>query len=153
MALIDCPQCSNQISDAAAQCPHCGYAQAPVAPQAQPKKGSGCGVVAIILGVVALVAVLIIGLLAAIAIPSFVSARNQARSGLCQNNLRLIEHAKEVVAIKDNLSMTSTPAASVVNNFITDGAPTCPEGGTYTYGPINRDPRCSHSSTDPDHTL
>mgnify|MGYP005613006205 CR=1 FL=1 len=33
MALINCPECNAQISDAAAQCPHCGC---PVGPKTNP---------------------------------------------------------------------------------------------------------------------
>lgn len=31
MALIKCPECSKEISDKAASCPHCGYSLKPVA--------------------------------------------------------------------------------------------------------------------------
>ena len=74
---------------------------------------------------------------------SFYTYRRDTRSGLCQSNLRLIEHAKEVLAIKDNLAVTSTPATSDINTYITDGAPSCPEGGIYTYGAVNEDPKCT----------
>lgn len=30
MALIDCPECKQQISDTAPICPHCGFAQKPI---------------------------------------------------------------------------------------------------------------------------
>ncbi|MDI6773804.1 MAG: prepilin-type N-terminal cleavage/methylation domain-containing protein [Verrucomicrobiota bacterium] len=47
-----------------------------------------------------MIVVAIIALLTAIAIPAFLQYRKDARRGLCVNNLRLIDHAKEVLAIK-----------------------------------------------------
>ena len=41
-----------------------------------------------------MIVVAIIGLLAAIAIPSFVKSRNTERTNACINNLRLIDAAK-----------------------------------------------------------
>ena len=46
-----------------------------------------------------MIVVAIIGLLAAIAVPAFMKARNNARRSACQNNLRLIESAKDNYAI------------------------------------------------------
>ena len=42
-----------------------------------------------------MIVVAIIGLLAAIAIPSFVKARNQSQQNACINNLRIIDAGKE----------------------------------------------------------
>jgi len=42
-----------------------------------------------------MIVVAIIGLLAAIAVPAFMKARNNARKSVCQNNLRLIDSAKD----------------------------------------------------------
>ena len=46
-----------------------------------------------------MIVVAIIGLLAAIAVPAFMKARNNARRAACCNNLRLIEGAKDNYAI------------------------------------------------------
>ena len=46
-----------------------------------------------------MIVVAIIGLLAAIAIPSFVKARNTAQQNGCINNLRMIDGSKEQVAL------------------------------------------------------
>jgi len=46
-----------------------------------------------------MIVVAIIGLLAAIAVPAFMKARNNARRSACCNNLRLIESAKDNYAI------------------------------------------------------
>jgi len=56
-------------------------------------------IVAIVLGVVGIVGVFIIGMLAAIAIPNFVKARNTAQMNACINNLRMIDGAKQQWAL------------------------------------------------------
>ena len=61
-----------------------------------------------------MIVVAIIGLLAAIAIPSLVKARTETQKKLCVNNLRLIEDAcDEVMSISNLTSTTSLSIASV----------------------------------------
>jgi len=47
-----------------------------------------------------MIVVAIIGLLAAIAIPAFMKARNSARRNACINNLRMIDNAKDQYALE-----------------------------------------------------
>ena len=47
-----------------------------------------------------MIVVAIIGLLAAIAIPAFMKARNSARRNACVNNLRMIDAAKDQYALE-----------------------------------------------------
>ncbi|MFO7870787.1 MAG: zinc-ribbon domain-containing protein [Kiritimatiellia bacterium] len=77
MAMIKCPECGRELSESAPVCPGCGY---PVKPPPVPKKSKGVGwaVGCAVAGVAVLVIVAIVGLLAAIAIPSFVKARGTA---------------------------------------------------------------------------
>lgn len=71
-----------------------------------------------------------IGLLTAIAIPSFVSARSDARKSLCVNNMRLVEHAKEAHAISRNLSETTPIFWKDIQKYVGSEEPlACPEGG------------------------
>jgi hypothetical protein len=55
MALVECPECRGQVSDAAAACPHCGHPVAKTAVEKQPaskrKKNSGCGWALLLIGV------------------------------------------------------------------------------------------------------
>ncbi len=103
-----------------------------------------------------MIVVAIIGLLAAIAIPSFVKARNTARTNACINNLRQIDGAKQQLALASNLlentNMDAAPHKAAVETYIHGGAPTCPGGGTYTYGVIASNPVCSLATSD-GHTL
>jgi len=90
-----------------------------------------------------MIVVAIIGLLAAIAIPSFVKARNTSQQNACINNLRQIDSGKEQGAMSFNLSDGDTITAATVNEYIKGGAPSCPGGGTYTYNAIGTLPSCS----------
>lgn len=93
-----------------------------------------------------MIVVAIIGLLAAIAIPSFVKARNTSQQNACINNLRQIDSGKEQAAMTYHLSDGDTVAATTVNSYIKGGAHTCPGGGTYTYQPVGTLPTCSITS-------
>jgi len=55
-----------------------------------------------------MIVVAIIGLLAAIAIPSFMRARTTAQKNACINNLRQIEGAKEQYALENGMTNYAT---------------------------------------------
>jgi prepilin-type N-terminal cleavage/methylation domain-containing protein len=95
-----------------------------------------------------MIVVAIIGLLAAIAIPNFVRARNTAQQKSCINNLRQIESAKQRWALEETKSDTDSPADDVVGLYIKNGFPKCPSGGTYTTGKVSEDPQCNASAGD-----
>jgi prepilin-type N-terminal cleavage/methylation domain-containing protein len=98
-----------------------------------------------------MIVVAIIGLLAAIAIPSFVKARNTSQQNACINNLRQIDSGKEQAAMANNwgndVDCTSGDNFIAVNDYIKGGLPTCPASGTYTYGTLTNSPQCSVNST------
>lgn len=104
-----------------------------------------------------MIVVAIIGLLAAIAIPSFVKARQTAQKNGCINNLRQIESGKEQAALAERWAQTvdcgTTSNKTIVNTYIKGGAdPECPAAGVYTYGTVSTNPVCSLSATE-EHTL
>lgn len=90
-----------------------------------------------------MIVVAIIGLLAAIAIPNFVKARLTAQRTACIRNLREIDGAKESWALENKKSADAAIDEGAVNSYMKGGAPTCPGGGSYTYGNINANPACS----------
>ena len=91
-----------------------------------------------------MIVVAIIGLLAAIAIPNFVRARNTAQRNTCINNLRQIDGAKQQWALENKKADTDTPSSAEVGNYIKNNAyPTCPASGAYTIGAVNTDPTCN----------
>lgn len=83
-----------------------------------------------------MIVVAIIGLLAAIAIPNFVKARNTAQSNACINNMRQIDSAIQQWALEKGKKDTDAPettAADGVQTYIKgEKLPTCPAGGDYT---------------------
>ncbi|MFH0839916.1 MAG: prepilin-type N-terminal cleavage/methylation domain-containing protein [Candidatus Omnitrophota bacterium] len=90
-----------------------------------------------------MIAVSIIGLLAAIAIPNFNNARLEARESICINNMRQIDSAKEQWALENGKSSTDEPTEAEVAAYIRSGFPNCPANGTYTIGALNALPSCS----------
>jgi prepilin-type N-terminal cleavage/methylation domain-containing protein len=93
-----------------------------------------------------MIVVAIIGLLAAIAIPNFVRARETAQKNACINNLRQIDGAKEQWALEQKKNTGDTVVSASINSYIKNGAPSCPASGTYTYGAIGTNPTCSQSA-------
>ena len=91
-----------------------------------------------------MIVVAIIGLLAAIAVPNFVQARNSARSNACVNNLRLIDAAKEQYAIENNIaSGVATTSANCTAYLKNNVFPICPGTSTaYTTNVIGNYPTC-----------
>jgi len=100
-----------------------------------------------------MIVVAIIALLAAISIPSFMKSRTESRKSSCINNLRLLDHAKQQWATSTGASETATPANSDIEAYLKNGAPTCPAGGTYTYGSMAVLPVCSLAAAPTLHAL
>ncbi|MDO8536152.1 MAG: prepilin-type N-terminal cleavage/methylation domain-containing protein [Candidatus Omnitrophota bacterium] len=98
-----------------------------------------------------MIVVAIIGLLAAIAIPNFIRARQQAERQACIANLKQIQGAVQVWALDNNLAGTAVPTeADLVPNYIKSW----PRCGGVAYGlPVNvdTDPICPRG--DATHTL
>ena len=98
-----------------------------------------------------MIVVLIIGLLAALAIPSFIRARRTSRTNTCINNLRQIDSAKDQWAMESKADpATADPNGAdkaAINTYIKGGNPLCPlsdvaGGGAYNYMPIDQNPIC-----------
>lgn len=91
-----------------------------------------------------------IGLLSAVAVPSFVQARTRAQQVACISNLRTIEAAKKRWMQEHGKKEGDTVTAADLAPYLPKGGmPTCPRGGTYTIQPIGRPPTC----TQPGHVL
>jgi type II secretory pathway pseudopilin PulG len=89
--------------------------------------------------------VAIIALLAAIAIPSFLKSRQESRRSTCINNLRLLDHAKQQWATKEQKQQTDTPADTDLGPYLKNGYPSCPSGGSYTIGAVSANPTCDQA--------
>ena len=101
-----------------------------------------------------MIVVAIIGLLAAIAIPSFLKARQKSMTNSCVANLKQIHGAKESYAMDEG--MTDGAGCTMANltdaNWL-ESTPTPPAGGTYTPGAIGTDPVCPNEANYADHVL
>ena len=95
-----------------------------------------------------MIVVAIIGLLAAIAIPSFVKARNTSQQNACINNLRQVDSGKEQAALAQKWGDSAAPVVTIVNAYIKGNTtPECPAGGGYTYGNMNVNPVCTFAGS------
>ena len=90
-----------------------------------------------------MIVVAIIGLLAAIAIPNFVRARQTSQTNACINNLRQIDGAKQQWALETNQASAAVPAEADVAPYLgravgsttfAAAAVICPIGGDYIAG-------------------
>lgn len=110
-----------------------------------------------------MIVVAIIGLLAAIAIPNFVKARQTAQANACVNNLRQIDGAIQQWALENNVSAGANVVSASLAKYLGRGASgqalnagtvKCPGGGTYSVTTVNARPACSVGSTvTPPHVL
>ena len=82
-----------------------------------------------------MIVVAIIGLLAAIAVPNFVKARNTAQSNACINNMRQIDSAVQQWALEKGMKDTDTIVSAEIAKYIKgEKMPECPGGGDYKLG-------------------
>ena len=108
-----------------------------------------------------MIVVAIIGLLAAIAIPNFIKARETARKNTCINNLRLIDGAIQQWALENGKNSTDTITTAILQTSLTtylgrggtgqingsgSGAVKCPSSGTYAATTVNNKPTCTQTA-------
>jgi prepilin-type N-terminal cleavage/methylation domain-containing protein len=98
-----------------------------------------------------MVAVALIGLLAAIAIPNYAVARTRARTTLCIENLSEIDSAKLLWAFEFKKAVGEVPGESDLfgQSLYLRDKPECPAGGGYSIGAVGEKPTCSF----PGHSL
>lgn len=106
-----------------------------------------------------MIVVAIIGLLAAIAIPSFIKARSESQAKGCINNLRIVDAAKEQAAMEmgwatgQTVALNSAQYTNTLEYIKGSRLPVCPANGTYTFDNIGADPSCTLGAAAPAHTL
>jgi len=90
-----------------------------------------------------MIVVVLIGMLATIAIPSYVRARAESQAEACVNNLRQISGAKDRWAIENGKTDGATVLDTDILPYFIEKWPACPAGGTYTMNPVGTSPACS----------
>ena len=78
-----------------------------------------------------MIVVAFIGLMAVIAIPSFVRARATSQEKTCINNLRQLESAKDQWALENNKADVDNVDLLLLDSYIKGPLPHCPGGGGY----------------------
>jgi len=93
-----------------------------------------------------MIVVAIIGLLAAIAIPNFVRARQTSQSNGCISNLRIIEASKTQWALEAGKTTGDTVTTANLLPYIGRSGsifPKCPLGTDYTVGVVGTAASCN----------
>jgi prepilin-type N-terminal cleavage/methylation domain-containing protein len=93
-----------------------------------------------------MIVVAIIGLLATIAIPNFVKARDTAKMSACINNLRQIDGAVQTWALETRQGDNAQPQYADIKGYLKNQV-VCPSGGTsfadsYHLGTVQEKPTC-----------
>ena len=94
-----------------------------------------------------MIVVVIIGLLAAIALPNLIKARTQSQTNACIENLAKIDGAKHAWAVETKQATSSTPVPDDLYGpslYIRD-TPVCPGGGVYELNALSTKPTCNIS--------
>jgi len=97
-----------------------------------------------------MIVVAIIGMLATIAVPSFVRARTQSQTNACINNLRQIDDATQEWALDDHQKATATVSFTDIQSYLKNSV-TCPSAGdvgtfasSYTLTTVSNKPTCNY---------
>ena len=95
-------------------------------------RGQGPAISGLVTGYISIAMIPVIGLLAAIAIPNFVKARNTAVHNACVNNLRQIDGAKQQWALENAKKADDIPTKADIEQYLgrTGAWPICPADGT-----------------------
>ena len=92
-----------------------------------------------------MIVVAIIGLLAAIAIPNFIKAREASQKNACIANLKQIDGAKNTWALEQKKVSTDLPVDGDIFGatlYIRE-KPGCPANGTYALLTVSAKPTCT----------
>jgi hypothetical protein len=114
--------------------------------------GDGMALAGLITGYLGIaLAILVIPLMLAVAVPNFAKARASAMKNVCVNQLREIDAAKEQWALEKTKEPSDLPQANELLPYLRGRAalPSCPAGGSYSINSVDTLPTCSV----PDHEL
>ena len=95
-----------------------------------------------------MIAVVIIGVLASIALPNYYKTRVGTRKGICMNNLRQIEAAVDRWVFENDIDeghVVTESEEQDIYNYLKNGKPACPAKGTYTITAIGSYPQVTCS--------
>ena len=95
-----------------------------------------------------MIVVAIIGILIAIAVPSFLRAREVTRRNACQENQSKIDGAKVQWALEFNRAEDDVPGWDVLigSTGYLRKTPACPSNGEYAINSVSSNPSCTKST-------
>jgi len=109
--------------------------------------GGGMALGGLITGYISIaLGVFLVPMMAAIAIPNFVKARDTAMRIGCINNLRQIDSAKQQWALANQKDAAAIPTTTELDAMLTDMKMAdlkCLKQGTYTINSVGEKPTCS----------
>jgi len=95
------------------------------------------------------IVIVILGILAAVAVPKFVDLSADAEAATCKANQHAIEAAAAMYYAQQAIAGSAAfPAnlGAMASLFTTGATPTCPSGGTYTYSATDGSVSCSEAT-------
>ncbi len=97
-----------------------------------------------------MIVIAIVGMLAVIAMPLYVRARETSQMQACVNNLKQIDGAKDRYALENKKVAGDPVLMTDIIPYFMKKITTCPGGGSYEINPVAFDPTCSIGG---DHTF
>ncbi len=127
------------------KCPSCGTPISVVEKKTGLWWGLGCLIAVFAIPVI----VAVIGILAAIAIPSFVKARDTSQYSACVSNMKMLAAAKEQILVEKEFQPGDAIPEQELSKVLGRpfGSVVCPKGGRYILNPAGQDPECSVHGT------
>ena len=107
--------------------------------------GAGMALAGLITGYISIAMIVVIGMLAAIAIPNFVKARHAAQQNQCRSNMKSIQGVKEVWQLEKSKDKNAVPSDDDLfgpSTYLAE-KPSCPAGGSYDLNAAGDNPICS----------
>ena len=91
-----------------------------------------------------LIVVLILGALAAIAIPRIGASSTTAKTNACATNVDILNSQIELYHASTGSYPEDLQTLTSDVDYFPEGAPTCPLGGTYSYSDTTHRVTCNH---------
>src|SRR5690349_7996657 len=93
-----------------------------------------------------MISILLVGLLAAIALPNFIRSRTTAQTNVCTSNLRNIDHAIQQWAMEFRKAANAPVEFSDISSYLKNSV-VCPAGGvsfadSYNISVVGTEPTC-----------
>ncbi len=119
-----CQHCGTQVTEGAAFCMKCGQEVGTAPTQAKNNSRTTLVLILVVAGVLAIVGIPVIGMIAAVAIPTFLNARDKANFAVCVSALAKVKAAEEMYIVETG---KTTDNPDLLGRFF-DPSCTAPDG-------------------------